>query len=117
MNRAEFEQLRDLPDKRINGNVSFSLPKGSRPLHILTPLAVNNSLGVDLVLQGSYNAEIRKLTIQFLVRGIGPICRFCINGRLHKALGRTHKHDLHDEVRIPSDGDQHSELMAITIPK
>jgi hypothetical protein len=97
MNRAEFEQLRDLPDKRIEGNIIFSLPGGSKPIHIITPLPVQNALGIDLVLQGSYNAEIRKLTVQFLVRGIGPICRLCINGRLHRALGRTHKHDLHDE--------------------
>lgn len=97
VNRVEFEQLRDLPDKRIEGNVTFSQPKGSKPVHIISPVAVQNSLGFDLVLQGSYNAEIKRLTIQFLVRGTGPICRFCINGRLHKELGRTHKHDLHEE--------------------
>jgi len=97
MNRAEFEQLRDLPDKRIEGNITFSTKKGSRPIHVIEPLAVQNSLGIDLVLQGSYNQEIKKLTLQFLVRGTGPVCRFCINGRRHRGLGRTHKHDLHEE--------------------
>ena len=32
MNRTEFEHLRDLPGKRIDGDITFSLPKGaSRP--------------------------------------------------------------------------------------
>jgi hypothetical protein len=97
MNRVEFEQLRDLSDKKIDGNIVFTNPKGARPVHVITPIAVQNSLGIDLLLQGSYNPEIRKLTIQFYVRGVGPICRFCINGRAHQNLGRTHKHDLQQE--------------------
>lgn len=97
MNRAEFEQLRDLPDKRIEGNVTFSLKKNARPIHTLDQIAVQNSLGIDLVLQGSYNPEINKLSIQFFVRGVGPICRLCVNGREHQGHGRTHKHDLRHE--------------------
>lgn len=97
MNRVEFEQLRDLADKKIEGNVVFTNPKGAKPVRVITPIAVSNSLGIDLLLQGSYNPEINKLTIQFFVRGVGAICRFCINGRAHRDLGRTHKHDLRTE--------------------
>jgi hypothetical protein len=97
VNRIEFEQLRDLPDKQISGNVTFSAKRGARPLHILDPIEVHNSLGIDLVLQGTYNSVINKLTVQFFVRGVGPICRFCVNGRVHGDCGRTHKHDLLEE--------------------
>jgi hypothetical protein len=71
MNRTEFEQLRDLPDKRIAGNITFSLKNGSRPIHVIEPLAVQNSLGIDLVLQGSYNPEIKKLTLRSWCGGPG----------------------------------------------
>jgi hypothetical protein len=88
---------RCVPEKRISGDISFSVKKGSRPIHVIEPLAVQNSLHIDLVLQGNYNSEINKLTLQFLMRGTGPICRFCINGRFHRGVGRTHKHHLHEE--------------------
>jgi hypothetical protein len=97
MTRAEFERLRDLPDKRIDRDVTFAPKKGAQPLFVLEPVEVQNSLGVDLVLGGNYNPVIQRLTLNFSVRGLGPICRFCLNGRIHPGVGRTHKHDLYEE--------------------
>jgi hypothetical protein len=95
--RTEFEQLRDVPDKLIAGDLSFSLKKNSRPLCILESVPVENTLGVDLLIGGHYNPELSKIVFTFHVRGVGPICRVCINGREHPGAGRTHKHDLINE--------------------
>lgn len=97
MDRFEFEQLRDLPDKEILKDVNFVSKKSARPVYVLEPLPVGNSLGLDLLLGGTYNPVIARISFNFIIRGVGPICRFCINGRLHPGAGRTHKHDLTQE--------------------
>lgn len=120
MDRSEFENIRDLPGKRITRTLQFSGKKSSRPLFVLESVPVENSAGIDLFLSGSFNPEIQRLTLNFSVRGTGPICRFCINGRLHPGAGRTHKHDLHAE----DDPEQNlpmavprAELTAMTLPE
>jgi hypothetical protein len=102
MLRFEFEQLRDLPGKRIEFDLVFAMRRTSRPSYILGNVPVENSLGLDLVLDGIFNPTTRKLVFNFRVKGTGPICRVCVNGRLHDKIGRTHKHELLGE-RDPGD--------------
>jgi hypothetical protein len=94
MLRFEFEEIRDLPGKRIEGDLVFASKKGSRPSYVVEDVPVANSLGIDLIFSGLYNPVTKKLTLNFHIKGVGPICRVCINGRLHEKVGRTHKHDL-----------------------
>jgi len=98
MVRYEFEQIRDLPGKRISGNVRFVQKKGSRPCYVLESTKVENELGLDLFLDGTYTPGIPKIVFNFRIKGVGPICRVCINGRYHPNVGRTHKHDLIGEA-------------------
>ena len=99
MNRAEFERLRSLPDKRITADIWFEASRETSPLLTFQNVAVENSMGLDVLVNGSYNPLIPSLVINFTVRRVGPICRLCVNKHHHGNAGRTHKH----ELQQPSD--------------
>lgn len=92
MNRAEFEALRDLPDKEVAGDIVFT-PKNATTL-VFEDVPVVNSLGLDLILNGSFKPDIPAVKYNFCIKGMGPICRVDVNGSIHGSEGRTHKHDL-----------------------
>lgn len=94
MNRQEFEQLRDLPGKRITADIVFSSHSKAGPNRVFEQVQVENSLELDVVLNGTYKPDIPSITFNFVIRGVGPICRIDVNGTIHGAAGRTHKHDL-----------------------
>jgi hypothetical protein len=97
MNRQDFEQLRDLPGKVISDDIEFASQQSSSPNLVFDGIAVKNSLNLDVVLNGTFKPEIPSVTFNFVVRGVGPICRLCVNSKIHKNAGRTHKHDLQHE--------------------
>jgi hypothetical protein len=94
MNRHEFETLRDLPDKEILSDIAFTPSKDTSTTLVFEQVKVSNSLGYDLVLNGSYIPDIPQVKFNFVVRGVGPICRIEVNGKVHRRVGRTHKHYL-----------------------
>ncbi len=94
MNRMEFEQLRDLADKSITAEIAFRTSKDTSPNLTFNEVIVKNSQGWEVVLNGTYKPDIPSVTFNFVVRGVGPICRLDVNGTVHKEAGRTHKHDL-----------------------
>jgi hypothetical protein len=94
MDRQEFVALRDLADKTIEGDIAFLSHPASGPNLIFGDVEVQNSMELDVVLNGTYRPQIPSVTFNFSVRGVGPICRVCVNGAKHRDAGRTHKHDL-----------------------
>jgi hypothetical protein len=94
MDRQEFETLRDLPDKTIEGDIKFESNASSGPNLVFGDVSVRNTMGLEVVLNGTYKPYIPSVTFNFSVRGVGPICRICVNGAKHGDAGRTHKHDL-----------------------
>ena len=94
MDRSEFEELRDLPDKVIQDDVIFRQPQDMKPNFTCGPLRIINSLKANLVLHCTYKPEIPSYTFNFTVVGTGPICRIDVNGTVHGRAGRTHKHSL-----------------------
>lgn len=98
MNRHEFEALRDVADKRIAADIVFQQRKETSPNLTFDEVVVENRLGFDVVLNGTYKPALPAVTFNFVLRGVGPICRVCVNGTIHRGAGRTHKHDLrHDD--------------------
>jgi hypothetical protein len=98
MNRQEFEHLRALPGKRITADLSWSSPRDGKPNWIFDEVVVENSADLDVVLNGTYKPNIPAVTFNFVLRGVGPICRIDVNGTIHGNAGRTHKHDLRRET-------------------
>ena len=96
MTRSEFRDIRDLPDKTIVEDIQFSAVGESSPVLIFENVRVQNSLGLDLRLNGKYNPLIGSLILNFRILDVGPICRLCINGAMHSG-SRTHKHSLQHE--------------------
>jgi hypothetical protein len=98
MNRQEFEQLRDLPGKRITADIEFIANKSASPNLTFDSIRVENELGLDVFVNGTYKPGIPAFTFNFRVGQLGPICRVSVNNMHHKGIGRTHKNDLQDEA-------------------
>lgn len=96
MTRIEFETLRDLPGKTISSDIIYIKKPDYGGNLAFSQISVENDTGWDVLLNGTYKPEIPTITFNFVVRGIGPICRVCVNGSFHGTSGRTHKHSLRD---------------------
>ena len=86
--------MRDYPGKIIHANIEFRTEAKAAPNLIFDQVAVENGLGYDLVLNGSFRPSVPSVTFNFVIKGQGPICRLDINGTLHREEGRNHKHEL-----------------------
>ncbi len=78
-------------------DIEFKSGKDTRPNWTFEGVAVSNALEWDVALNGTYKPDVPAVTFNFSIRGIGPICRVDVNGPIHGAAGRTHKHDLRRE--------------------
>jgi hypothetical protein len=98
MNRTDFEQLRDLPGKTIPVDIRFSAKRETSPNWTFENVPVINTLGWEIILNGTYKPHIPSITFNFVQKGVGPICRLDVNGTVHPGAGRSHKHDLQQET-------------------
>ena len=73
------------------GRVPGSAPRDAKPNLIFDQIAVENSLGWDVLLNGTYKPDIPAISFNFVIRGVGPVCRIDVNGTIHGPAGRTHK--------------------------
>lgn len=97
MNKREFETLRKLEGKRIEGDVQLRPdPSGGRVMRA-KDVIVHNEIGWPVAVDIHYDPRFPKLVVNFSVDGVGPICRVCVNGTAHKTVGRHHKHTLRAE--------------------
>jgi hypothetical protein len=55
MNRNEFEALRNLPDKRIAGDIRFESKQATSPNLTFEDVVLENSLNYDVVLPRQQN--------------------------------------------------------------
>ncbi len=94
MDRTEFEALRDLPEKFIDGDVRLASSPHSSPVLTADDILIRNKASAGLILNMTYLPDRRGLKINVHVRGIGPICRLEINCPEHPGATRTHKHAL-----------------------
>jgi hypothetical protein len=98
MTRAEFELLRNLPDKRIVADIVFQQSKATSPNLAFENVPVENALGLEVLLNGTFKPGLPSVTYNFHIKSAGgPVCRVCVNGTTHGNAGRTHKHDLRHE--------------------
>jgi hypothetical protein len=98
VDRTQFEELRRLPGKVIEVNLAYSRRKKNEPdLVEFEGAKVQNALGWNLLLNGSYDRRTRATIFNFFVEGVGPICRVEVNSTIHGDAGRTHKHELKTE--------------------
>lgn len=98
MNRHDFLALRNLPDKTITADIEFVSNRSHSSSLIFEQIEVSNSLGYEVILNGSFVPAIPSLKFNFSIKSAGgPICRIEVNGKVHRQAGRTHKHDLRTE--------------------
>jgi hypothetical protein len=70
MNRGEFESLRDLPRKAITVDIRFLESAGSLPNLVFDNVAVENSLGYDIVLNGTFKPRLKAVTHSSWIHGM-----------------------------------------------
>ena len=97
MNRTEFEALRDISGKIIREHIRFSKRAATRPALTVEDVPIENDEGIDLRLNITYNPEVGSKTFNVHVQGVGPICRFDVDGPVHHPVGRSHKHAVQTE--------------------
>ncbi|MGB4057419.1 MAG: hypothetical protein WBK77_04985 [Alphaproteobacteria bacterium] len=93
MDRDEFEKLRDLPGKTINGDILLQSSKESSPL-LSTTVSIMNNAGIEAKLRIELNEMTESKTLNVWIPGIGAICRLEVDAKPHKPYGRSHKHSL-----------------------
>lgn len=71
MTRTEFEELRDLPGKSIQDDIVWSQERGMGPNLVFRDVAVVNTLGCPLVLNGTFKPLLSAVTFNFVLRGTG----------------------------------------------
>ncbi len=94
MERAEFEQLRDLTGKTIDVDIVLKQKRERRSVYAMEDIQVNNNLGHDVRLKVEWIEPTDAKCINVIIKGLGPICRFDIDGNPHAPYGRNHKHSL-----------------------
>lgn len=113
VDRAEFEALRDIPDKLIEEDIRFSKKKNLGPLQTAEDIRIANGLGYGLRLTIKYNAETGSKNFNVHISGIGPICRLDVDDQAHFPAGRSHKHSLQrpdcPDLNLPSVDDRFGE--------
>lgn len=92
MDRTEFERLRDLPGKYVDGDII--LQKDGRVYLESEKLIIVNSDDVDATVLLRWNPETDSKTVNVIVSGLGPVCRLDVDGTVHAPAGRHHKHSL-----------------------
>jgi hypothetical protein len=100
MDRAGFEALVDVPGKVIRADVVFVARRQTSPAIIAENIVIENSLGIPLRLNISYNPEVGSKTFNVVAAtdtGTGAICRLDVDGPPHRPAGRCHKHSLQTE--------------------
>lgn len=95
MNRDDFERLRDLPGKRIVGDVCLTQRNDISAAWEAKDIPILNIDGVDARLTLQLVSETGAKTLNVKVTGVGPICRLEVDSRPHRPAGRSHKHALH----------------------
>ncbi len=95
MDRNEFERLRDLPGKRIVGDIRLTQRRDNSAAWEAKDVAIVNADGVDARLTVQLVSETGAKTLNVKVTGVGPICRLEVDSRAHQPAGRSHKHALH----------------------
>lgn len=97
MNKNEFEELRKLPDKFIEGDIIFIKTKDTKSYLFFEKIPVINRFRWNLLLNGKFWPDIPSYGFNFSIVDVGPICRLEVNSNIHKDTGRTHKHEFTKE--------------------
>ena len=96
MDKAEFQRLRDLPNKKIIGDIRLREHRALRG-YIAEEVRIENSADTDLRMTVSWNPETDKVKFNVYIPGIGPICRLEVRSKRHGNAGRSHKHSVENE--------------------
>jgi hypothetical protein len=102
MNRAEFEELRDLPGKRIVRDIILKRKKEGSVVYASGAVPIESDASAVANLYVEYNDATESKTINVMIVGVGPICRLDVDGKVHRPAGRSHKHSLRTP-ECPSD--------------
>jgi hypothetical protein len=120
MDRTEFERLRDLPGKFIEGDIVLARDGNTAPVLTATVM-IENEAGVEAKLDIKFNEKTDAKTLNVRLAGVGAICRLDVDSNLHKPCGRSHKHSLqqpdcpHPSINLSRKVADRTDLQGLTI--
>jgi hypothetical protein len=97
MNRQEFESLRDLPNKTIEGDIVFTQPRDTPIVFVAAKIPIISTASVRAYLDIRYVTETDYCCFNVTIEGTGQVCRLEHNANNHGKAGRDHKHSLQTE--------------------
>jgi len=97
MNRQEFESLRDLPNKTIEGDIVFTQPRDTALVFVAAKIPIVSTATVKAYLDIRYITITDYCSFNVTIEGTGQVCRLEHNAKDHRGAGRDHKHSLQTE--------------------
>ncbi len=97
MNRQEFESLRDLPNKTIEGDIVFTQPRDAALVFTAAKIPIISTVSVKAYLDIRYINVTDYCCFNVTIEGTGQVCRLEHNAKNHGKAGRDHKHSLQTE--------------------
>ena len=94
MNRAEFIEVRDLPGKRITGDIALKRKKNGSIFFASGAVPIETGGSILAYLHLEYNEAADAKSMNVWMVGVGPICRLEVDSKVHRPAGRSHKHAL-----------------------
>jgi hypothetical protein len=94
MNRAEFIELRDLPGKRVVGDIVLKRKKDRSMVLASGAVTIEADGEILANLHIEFNEETEAKSVNVMLVGVGPVCRLEVDSRPHRPAGRSHKHAL-----------------------
>jgi len=91
MTPEEFDLFWREP-KCVNDDVVYSPVKDLPHWLEFERLVVLGSSREDICVGGTFNCRTGQITFSFSIQGKAQVCRYDVNGAVHKNEGRTHKH-------------------------
>jgi hypothetical protein len=90
MNRAEFIELRDTPNKRILKDIALRRKKVRSVVYTSGAIPIEVEGDVLAYIHIEYNEATDAKTVNVMLVGVGPVCRLDVDGKVHRPAGRSH---------------------------
>lgn len=98
MTPDEFVQLGTMDDKTISAHTEFVRKKPLvQDFLCFDRTGADKAFGLEVLLNGSHDRRTGETTFNFVMQGVGPVCRVDVNGNEQGNAGSTHKRELQKE--------------------
>jgi hypothetical protein len=89
-------------EKSITEDIFFRPSAGHNEVYIFDEIGFVGESCEGMYVTGDYNCRTGSLAVNFQLRGVGAVHRYCLGGPIHKDSGRYHEHLIQNEKDVGS---------------